>query len=136
MMSVAVAAPVDPAYVVASVKDPCAVKLPVVPNVRPGPEIALSTELTEFPVAKPARAPVPLRAYGTLIAVPSTTAYVEPESVAAVQPVGIATTDMPLVVSVAVCPSGLVTTTENVTGPAAGLVYVPSDTEWEELVYV
>jgi hypothetical protein len=51
-----------------------------------------------------------------------------------VQPVGIPTTETPLVVSVVVYPSGLVTITENVTEPDEGLVYVPSDTECEELV--
>jgi hypothetical protein len=51
-----------------------------------------------------------------------------------VHPVGIPTTETPLVVSVLVCPSGAVTMTENATDPDAGLVYVPSDTECEELV--
>jgi hypothetical protein len=66
----------------------------------------------------------------------STTAYVEPAIVVAVHPVGIPTTETPLVVSVLAFPSGAVTVTENVTGPAlaAGLVYVSSDTECEELV--
>jgi urea transporter len=93
-----------------------------------------STELTGLPVAKPVRLPVPLSAYETLIAFESTTVYVEPAIAVAVNPVGIPTTEIPLVVSVVVYPSGLVTMTENATGPAAGLVYVPSDTECEELV--
>jgi hypothetical protein len=105
------------------------VKFPIVPNDTLGPEIALITELTAFPVAKPVRAPVPVSAYGVLIADPSTTAYVDIASVVAVQPVGIPTTETPLVVSVAVYPSGAVTMTENVTGPDAGAVYVLIDTE-------
>jgi hypothetical protein len=53
-----------------------------------------------------------------------------------VHPVGIPTTETPLVVSGVMCPSGAVTITENVTwpDPDAGLVYVPSDTECEALV--
>lgn len=104
-------------------------KFPIVPNDTLGPEIAVITELTSFPVANPVRAPVPLSVYGTLITDASTTAYVELASVLAVQPVGIPTTETPLVVSVAMYPSGAVTITENVTGPDAGAVYVPIDTE-------
>jgi hypothetical protein len=110
------------------------VKFPIVPNVRPDPAIVVITELTGLPVAKPVRVSVPLSTYGTLIVLASTTEYAEPAIGVAVHPVGIPTTDIPLVVSVLTFPSGAVTVTENVTGPAAGLVYVPSDTECEELV--
>jgi hypothetical protein len=134
MTSVAVVDPVAPVYVVASANAPGAVKLPVAPNATFGPEIALIAEPTSIPAAKPARAPVPLRAYGTLTADPSTTAYAEPAIVVAVHPVGIPTTETPLVARVVVYPSGAVTITENATEPDAGLVYVPSDTECEELV--
>ena len=136
MISVAVADPVEPAYVVESANAPSAVKLPVVPNVRPDPVIASITELTWLPAAKPARASVPLSVYGTLTADPSTTAYVELAIVVAVHPAGVPMTEIPLVVRVFVCPSGAVTTTENATEPETGLVYVPSDTEWEEISYV
>jgi hypothetical protein len=61
IIRVAVTGPVDPAYVVASVKAPWAVKLPVVPKVRPDPVIVSIAELTGLPTAKPVRAPVPLR---------------------------------------------------------------------------
>jgi hypothetical protein len=137
MTSVAVTDPVvEPAYVVESANAPCAVKLPVVPNVRPGPVIASITELTWLPAAKPARASVPLSAYGTLTADPSTTAYIELAIVVAVHPTGVPMTEMPLVVRVVVYPSGAVTTTENATEPEPGLVYVPSDTEWDKTSYV
>jgi hypothetical protein len=63
IIRVAVTGPVDPAYVVPRVKAPCAVKFPIVPKVRPDPEIVVITELTGLPVAKSARDPVPLRAY-------------------------------------------------------------------------
>ena len=79
---------------------------------------------------------MPLSVYGTLTADPSTTAYVELAIVVAVHPAGVPMTEIPLVVRVFVCPSGAVTTTENATEPETGLVYVPSDTEWEEISYV
>lgn len=61
-ISVAVTGPVDPVYVVPSVNEPCAVKLPIVPNVRLDPAIVLITELTGLFVAKPVRDPAPLSA--------------------------------------------------------------------------
>jgi hypothetical protein len=135
MTSVAVVDPVAPVYVVASVNAPCAVKFPVVPNDRFGPAIELITELITSPVANPVRAPVPLRAYGTLIADPSTTAYTQLGIVVAVHPAGAPTTETPLVVRVAVYPSGAVTTTENATVPVVGAIYVLIDAECVELVY-
>ena len=131
-MSVADSAPVAPVYVVPSANEPCAVKLPIVPNTKFGPAISSIAELTAFPAAKPA--PVPLRAYCTLTVDPSTTEYSELASVDAVHPVGAGSTETPLVVSVVKCPSGAVTTTANVTGPEAGAVYVLRETECVALV--
>ena len=62
MMSVAVTEPVEPVYVVPRVKEPCSVKLPVVPNVRPVPVTAPITEPTVLPVAKPVSELVPVSA--------------------------------------------------------------------------
>jgi hypothetical protein len=125
-------------YVVARAKEPCAVKLAAVPNARAeGPENSSTTVATAFPVAKPVRPVVPLSAYGTVTVDPSTTAYVEPASVVAAQPVGIASTVTALVVSVAVFPSGAVTTTENRTDDVleVGAVYVVRETECDPDVY-
>lgn len=146
MTNVAVVAPVDPEYVVASVSAPMAVKLPVAargPSVSPvSPEAASIALDTTLPVPNLASivATAPANVYGTWTVAPSTHAYTdEPATVEAEHVVGPLTTASAGETSVDVYPSGPVTTTANATEPDAGMVdasvYVATDAECVALSY-
>jgi hypothetical protein len=122
--NVALAAPVDPAYVVPMVIAPMAVKFAVVPNVRPvEPETASIALDTEAPVPNLASivAGAPASVYWTWTVAPSTHEYtVEPGTMDAVHVVGTLTTKITGDTSGEVYPSGAVTTTAKRTEPEAG----------------